>query len=48
MESAFSDSFMASGGGYTAPKISGTTIGKTMKFLPDVGMYQESKIKKNH
>ena len=43
MASAFSDSLMASGwgggGGSTPPKISGTTKGMTMKFLPDVGIY---------
>ena len=27
------------GGGSTPPKISGTTKGMTMKFLPDVGIY---------
>ena len=41
MASAFSDSLMASGGGVVPPppKISGTTKGMTMKFLPDVGIY---------
>ena len=41
MASAFSDSLMASGvGGSTPPpKISGTTKGMTMKFLPDVGIH---------
>ena len=40
MASAFSGSLMASGGdGFTPPKISGTTKGMTMKFLPDVGIY---------
>ena len=32
------------GGGLetTPPKISGTTLGMTMKFLPDVGNYKEA------
>ena len=38
MASAFSDSLMASGG-VAPPKISGTTKGMTMKFLPDVGIH---------
>ena len=46
MASAFSDSSLASGGLETPPKISGATEGTTMKFLPDVGIYKESKIKK--
>ena len=40
MASAFSDSLMASVGGFsTPPKISETTKGMTMKFLPDVGIH---------
>ena len=47
MAFAFSNSLIESGGGNTPPKISGTTIGTTMKFLPDVGIYKERhKIKK--
>ena len=47
MASAFSDSLMASGGGgSTPPKISGTTKGMTMKFLPDVGIYLEARNQK--
>ena len=47
MASAFSDSLMASGGGVPPPpKISGTTKGMTMKFLPDVGIYNEARNKK--
>ena len=39
MASAFSDSLMASGGGENISlKISGTTTGMTMIFLPDVGI----------
>ena len=49
MASAFSDSLMASGGGFgsTPPEISGTTKGLTMKFLPDVSVYKEARNKKN-
>ena len=49
MASAFSDSLMASGGGggSTPPKISGTTKGMTMKFLPDVGIHKEARNQKN-
>ena len=45
MASALSDSLMASGGwgGSTPSEISGTTKGMTMKFLPDVGVYKESR-----
>ena len=39
MASAFSDTLMASGGWFHPPKISETTKGMTMKFLPDVGIY---------
>ena len=49
MASAFSDSLMASGdggGGSTPPKISGTTKGMTMKFLPDVGIHKEAQNQK--
>ena len=48
MASAFSDSLMASGGGvwFHPPKISGTTKGMTMKFLPDVGVYKEARNQK--
>ena len=47
MASAFSDSLMTSvGGGPPLPKISGTTKGMTMKFLPDVGVYREARNQK--
>ena len=48
MVSAFFDSSMASGrvGGSASPKISGTTKGMTMKFLPDVGIHKEARNKK--
>ena len=47
MASAFSDSLIASGGGRNIPrKISGTTNGRTMKFLPDVGFYKEAQNQK--
>ena len=48
MASAFSDSLMASGGEVVPPppKISGTTKGMTMKFLPDVGVYKEAQNQK--
>ena len=43
MESAFSGSFMASGGGWKhPPEISKTRNGMTMKFLPLVGTYMEA------
>ena len=38
MASAFLDSLMASGGDGNTPKISRTTKGMTMTFLPDVGI----------
>ena len=41
MESALSDNLMASGGLKHPRKISGTTKGMTMKFLPDVGICKE-------
>ena len=49
MASAFSDSLMASGGGGSTPppKISGTTEGMTMKFLPDVGINKVARNQKN-
>ena len=49
MASAFSDSLiMASWGGPTSPKISGTTKGMTMKCLTDVSINEEArKSKKN-
>ena len=44
MASAFSDSLMASGGvWFHPPKISGTTKGMTMKFLPDVKLIREAR-----
>ena len=45
MASAFSDSLMAFGGGGvpSPPKISGTTKGMTMKFLPAVGIHKEAR-----
>ena len=47
MASAFSDSLMASVGVVPAPpKISGTTKGMTMKFLPDVDVYKEARNQK--
>ena len=47
MASAFSVSLMPSGGMETPPlKISGTTIGTTMEFSPDVGIYQEAQNQK--
>ena len=46
MASAFSDSLMASRGGPNPPKISGTTKGMTMKFLPDVGIHYEARSQK--
>ena len=47
MASAFSDSLMASGGVVPPPpKISGTTKGMTMKFLPDVGINKEARNQK--
>ena len=49
MASDFSDSLMASGGGVPAPpKISGTTKGMTMKFLPDVGIHKEARNQKKN
>ena len=42
MASAFSDSLMAFGGGNYPPKISGTTKGMNMKFLPDAAIYKEA------
>ena len=45
MTSAFSDSLME-GVESTPPKISGTTKGMTMKFLPDAGIYSEARNKK--
>ena len=43
MESAFSGSLMASGGGWKhPPEISKTRNGMTMKFLPLVDIYMES------
>ena len=43
MASASPDNIMASGGEggwkHPPPKISGTTIGLSMKFLADVGIY---------
>ena len=48
MASAFSDSLMASGGWFhPPPKISGTTKGMTMKFLPDVGIHKEARNQRN-
>ena len=41
------DSLVASGGGNAPPKISLTTIGMTLTFLPDVGSYKEEQNKKN-
>ena len=46
MASAFSDSLMASGGWFQPPKISGTTKGMTMKFLPDVSIHYEARNQK--
>ena len=44
MASAFSDSFMASGGGwFHPPNISETTKGMTIKFLPGVGIHKEAR-----
>ena len=48
MASAFSDSLMASGGGWKhPPEISKTTKGMTMKFIPDGGTYKEAQNQKN-
>ena len=48
MGSASSDNLIESrGAGNThTPKISGTTKGMTMKFLPDVGIYMEAQNQK--
>ena len=47
MASTFSDSLMASrGGGFHPPEISGTAKGMTIKFIPDVGIYNEARNKK--
>ena len=47
MASAFSDSLMTSKGGGNSPeKISETAIGMNIKFLSDVGIYQEAENKK--
>ena len=47
MASAFSESLIASGGVVPPPpKISGTTKGMTMKFLPDVGIHYEARNQK--
>ena len=49
MASAFFDSLMASVGGVGGsipPKISGTTNGMAMKFLPDVGIHKEARNQK--
>ena len=47
MASAFSDNLMASGGVQPIhPKISGTTKGTTMKFLPDVGVHKDAQNQK--
>ena len=43
MASASSDSLMASKGCFHPPKISGTTKGMNMNFLPDVGVYKEAR-----
>ena len=48
MASAFSDSVMATGGVPPNPKISGTTKGMTMKFLPDVGIHKEARNQKKY
>ena len=47
MESAFSDSLLASGGLVQPPEISGTTKGVTMKFLRDVGIHRETRNQKS-
>ena len=47
MASAFSESLVASGGwNHPPPKISGTTKGMVMKFLPQVSIHKEAQIKK--
>ena len=50
MAYAFSDSLMSSGGkeGSIPPEISGTTKGKTMKILLDVGIHKEARNQKNN
>ena len=50
MAAAFSDSFNGIWGRWVhpPPKISGTTKGMTMKFLPDVGIHKEARNQKKN